>query len=273
MVVFPGCKINLGLNIVEKRPDGFHNIETVFCGLKWRDVLEVLPSTSPTDIEIETSGLIIDASKKEDNIIYKAYNLLAGSHKLPPIKVFLHKTIPMGAGLGGGSSDAAFFMKLMNEKFSLNISKSQLLSLARQLGSDCAFFMENTPVFATQKGDVFEPIQLNIDKYHILTVYPGINSNTTEAYEGVVPQKPKRSIKDIILNEPIENWKNVLTNDFEKSIFKKYGEVEKLKQDLYDKGAIYASMSGSGSAVFGVFKEKPELNFPINYLWYFQEAD
>ena len=268
MVVFPGCKINLGLNVLEKRADGFHNIETVFYGLKWQDALEVMELKTATDFDLELSGLNIGVLKKEDNILYKAYKLIAESYKIPPIKVFLHKNIPMGAGLGGGSSNAAFFMRLLNQKFSLTNPKNELLRLAAQLGSDCAFFIENSPVFATQKGDVFENINLNLDSYHILVVYPGINSNTKEAYEGVVPNKPNRSIKEIILNEPIENWKTILKNDFEKSIFKKYPEVEKLKNTLYDKGAIYASMSGSGSACFGIFKEKPNVDFEKNYLWW-----
>jgi 4-diphosphocytidyl-2-C-methyl-D-erythritol kinase len=273
MLVFPGCKINLGLNVIEKRTDGFHNIETVFYPINWKDALEVIPSKTVQNIEISTSGLPIKIGQKEENILYKAWSLMAKAHKIPLLEVYLHKSLPMGAGLGGGSSDAASFLKILDQKFDLKVPKSELLEMARSLGADCAFFIENAPVFASQKGDVFEKIELDLSAYHILIVYPAINSNTKEAYEGVNPTKPLRNVKDIVLNEPIENWKSSLINDFEKSIFKKYPEVEALKRKLYDSGAIYASMSGSGSACFGIFKEKPNLSFPENYLWHLQNTN
>jgi 4-diphosphocytidyl-2-C-methyl-D-erythritol kinase len=268
MLVFPGAKINLGLNVIEKRGDGFHNIETVFYPINWKDALEVLPSKTSQDIDIKPSGWPLRIDRKEDNILYKAWNLLAKKHKIPPIEVFLHKNVPMGAGLGGGSSNAAAFLKLLNQKFGLKIPKTEILDAARSLGADCAFFIENEPVFATQKGDVFEKIELDLSTYHLLIVFPGINSNTKEAYEGIQPKRPAKSVKDIVLNEPIGTWKNTLVNDFEKSIFKKYPEVESLKKKLYDGGALYASMSGSGSACFGIFKERPQFNFPGNYSWH-----
>ncbi len=269
MLVFPTSKINLGLHITEKRTDGFHNIETVLYNTSWKDALEVVEGGQ--DFDLEVSGLSINGALKQENIVYKAYKLLLDRHKLPPIMVYLHKNVPMGAGLGGGSADAAFFIKALNEKFALKMSNHEVKELVSQLGSDCAFFIGNTPVLATQKGDVFEPVKLDLNQYFIIVVYPGINSNTKEAYAGVVPQKPKISLREIMNNEPIENWKNVLVNDFEGPIFNKYPEVKNIKSLLYSKGAVYASMSGSGSAVYGIFKEKPFLELPNNYLWHLQK--
>jgi len=267
MLVFPNCKINLGLSVIEKRTDGFHNIETVFFNTDWRDALEVIKAQS--GFEIQESGASIPI-KKEDNIVFKAWDLLKSRYSLPPLKVYLHKTIPAGAGLGGGSSDAAFFMSLINCKFGLDIENAELKELASSLGSDCAFFIDNKPVFARGKGDVFETLNVNLDPYFILMVWPGINSNTKEAYEGIIPQKPSRSVKDIIQNEPVDKWKGLLKNDFETGIFKKYPEVGKLKEQMYQNGAVYASMSGSGSSVFGIFKEKPGIKFPDHYQWFLQ---
>jgi 4-diphosphocytidyl-2-C-methyl-D-erythritol kinase len=267
MIDFPVCKINLGLNITQKRTDGFHNIETVFYPLKWSEALEIIEGGNQP-FELIISGAKVEG-KTEENIIFKAYKLLSEIQKIQPIKVYLHKVLPMGAGLGGGSSDAAFFLKLANKQLKLNLSTEKLTEMARKLGSDCAFFIKNAPVFAKGKGDEFENIDVDLSKYHILVVYPGIHSNTKEAYEGVIPKQPERSIKSI-LKEPIETWKNNLTNDFEKSILKKYPEIEDLKNTLYKKGAIYASLSGSGSAVFGIFRTKPEINFPSGYYWFVQ---
>lgn len=264
MIVFPNCKINLGLNVTEKRLDGYHNIETVFYPVNWCDALELL-NADDKSFDITITGLAVSGSI-EDNIIYKAWKALNALVKTPPMKVNLHKVLPMGAGLGGGSSDAAFFLKLANQKFSLGLSNSKLSEIAKTLGADCAFFIENTPVYAVGKGDEFSPVKVDLSAYHIMVVHPGINSNTKEAYAGIIPAKPQRSVKEIVENEPIENWKNVLVNDFEKSIFSKYPEVENLKQQLYDAGAIYACMSGSGSAVFGIFKYKPNLNPSGSYI-------
>lgn len=259
MIDFPNCKINLGLNVTEKRPDGYHNIETVFYPVAWCDALEIL-ETNNNPFELTVSGLSV-SGPIEQNIIYKAWLGLNAIIKTPPMAVNLHKILPMGAGLGGGSSDAAFFLKLANKKFNLGLNTKQLSEIAKTLGADCAFFIENTPVFAVGKGDEFTAIKVDLSKYYILVVHPGINSNTAEAYAGITPKKPEFSLKEIIENEPIENWKSVLFNDFEKSIFKKYPQVEELKNYLYQIGAIYSAMSGSGSAVFGVFKFKPNYQF------------
>jgi len=268
MIDFPNCKINLGLNVTEKRPDGFHNIETVFYPVNWCDVLEIIEG-GDKPIEIFQSGILVNV-KTEENIIFKAWKALVLNHKLPNLKVYLHKVLPMGAGLGGGSSDAAFFLKMANSKFNLGLTNDRLKEIAKLLGADCAFFIQNSPVFAYGKGDEFKPVKLDLTGCHILVVHPGIHSNTKEAYDGVKPAKPDRTVKEIVENEPIQNWKNCLVNDFEKSIFAKYPEVGKLKQQLYEGGAIYASMSGSGSAVFGLFKTKPEIIFSSNHYWFTQ---
>jgi 4-diphosphocytidyl-2-C-methyl-D-erythritol kinase len=273
MLVFPNCKINLGLNVIEKREDGFHNIETVFYPVNWREGLEIIEESGGKDFDLKTSGIPIKTVEKQGNILYKAWQLVKKDYPIPPVKIYLHKIIPMGAGLGGGSADAAFFLKAINQKFELGIAKQDLLKMAASLGSDCSFFIENRPVFACQKGDVFENIEVDLSKFYILVVYPGVHSNTKEAYEGLVPAKPSRSIKNIITNEPVEKWKGLLVNDFEKSIFKKYPETEKLKRELYEKNAIYASMSGSGSAVFGLFKKKPTISFLAHYPWHLKEPD
>lgn len=269
MLVFPNCKINLGLYVTEKRTDGFHNIETVFYPAGWRDGLEVLEGGSEP-FHIVNSGLAVDGPQ-ESNILYKAWKLIAGKKNLPNLKVYLHKNIPMGAGLGGGSSDAAFFLKLLNKKFELGFTTEELKVMASSLGSDCAFFVENKPVLGTGKGDVFEPVKLDLSGCYLLIVHPGVHSNTKEAYEGVHPKKPLRPLKDIIENEHLINWKDCLVNDFEVSIFKKYPQVKELKAQLYAAGALYACMSGSGSAVFGIFNKKPQITFPENYKWHLTE--
>lgn len=257
MICFPNAKINLGLNVTQKRTDGFHNIETIFYPIAWHDVLEVVESSNG-DFNLHTSGIEINGAI-EDNLLYKAYNIIKENSQIPPIDVYLHKTLPMGAGLGGGSADAAFFINLLNDKFQLQLTTEQKITIAKQLGSDCAFFIENKPVFAFNKGDEFKPIELNLRDYYIALIYPNIHSNTKEAYSLVKPQIPEGSLLDVI-SKPIETWKNTLVNDFEKSIFSIYPKVKDVKEMLYSSGAIYASMSGSGSAVFGIFSQQPTLS-------------
>lgn len=267
MLVYPSCKVNLGLNITSKRPDGYHNIETIFYPVKWSDALEITEGGS-SPFELHISGLKVNG-ELEDNIIYKAWKLLTQEAKLPSLKVHLHKVLPMGAGLGGGSSDAAFFLKLVNKKYDLKLSTEKLTGLARTLGADCAFFIGNKPVFAKGKGDEFEAIHADLGSYYILVVYPDIISNTKEAYDGVQPSTPVISLKEII-NKPVDQWKNLLVNDFEKSIFKKYPFIKELKKKLYEDGALYASLSGSGSSVFGIFKDEPKTVLPENYHCFLQ---
>jgi 4-diphosphocytidyl-2-C-methyl-D-erythritol kinase len=264
MLIFSGSKINLGLNIIEKRSDGFHNIETVFYPIPWHDAIEVIESSDNQSFNVEFSGLKIAGSESE-NIISKAYYLLKKHHDIPGVKVHLHKHIPMGAGLGGGSSNAVNFIELMDKKFDLKISLRKKIDYAKELGSDCAFFVENKAVFAKEKGDVFESIKIDLGNYFILTVYPNVHSNTRLAYNGVVPKKPQQSIKTIIETKPIEQWNELLKNNFEDSVFRNLPQIKALKEKMYMNDAVYASMSGSGSAVFGIFKTEPKFdlgNFP-----------
>ncbi len=271
MICFPNAKINLGLNITEKRSDGFHNIETIFYPVYWCDVLEAIENKSykagEEKLSLTITGISIDGSAT-DNIIHKAYNLLDATYKLPPIKAHLHKIIPMGAGLGGGSADGAFFIKLLNYKFSLNLSVEEQINYAKKLGSDCAFFIENKAVFASEKGNVFAPIIIDLSKFYIVLIYPAIHSNTALAYKSIIPATPEKNIKEII-SQPIATWKNILRNDFERNLFVHYPELESIKNKLYQAGALYASMSGSGSAMYGIFEKDIDINqfaFPINYL-------
>jgi len=258
MICFPNAKINLGLNIIEKRSDGFHNLETIFYPVAWNDALEIVIATDAMqDFNLHLSGIPIFGSS-EDNLLYKAYQIIKQRKTLPKLNVFLQKSIPMGAGLGGGSADAAFFINLLNEQFELHFTETDRIEIAKQLGSDCAFFIKNTPVFASQKGDSFTDITLNLSHLYIAIIYPNIHSNTKEAYSLVKPKNTTRSILEVI-KQPISSWKTDLKNDFEISIFNLYPSIEKIKNDLYDCGALYASMSGSGSAVFGLFEKEPKI--------------
>ncbi len=258
MICFPNAKINIGLNITEKRSDGFHNIETILYPLNGVlvDALEVIKSTK---LSFQSSGIKIPGNKN-DNLCLKAYNLIKQDYpQVPEVNVYLHKAIPIGAGLGGGSADGAFFIKLINEAFELGISWGEMHHYARQLGSDCSFFVTNKPSYASGKGDVLESININLSEYYVALIYPNIHINTTEAYRGIIPKKSVRSLEDDILKLPISSWKKYIHNDFEESIFPKYPVLKSIKEKLYSKGALYASMSGSGSALFGIFKALPDV--------------
>lgn len=272
MIVFPNAKINIGLNIVEKRPDGYHNIESVFYPVNWKDALELIidKNAEKGNITFSTSGLFIPGSASE-NLCVKAYHIIRSDFDLPAIKIHLHKNIPMGAGLGGGSSDAAFFIKAINELCELNLACDKMNYYARQIGSDCSFFITNKPAYATQKGDVLETIHLNLSGKFIVIVHPGIHVSTAQAYAKVKPQKAQYNLKDVLLNEPIENWKEKVINDFEESVFEQYSEIKNIKNIMYEKGAIYASMSGSGSAVYGIFNKEPFVDFNPNYAVFKQQ--
>lgn len=267
MIWFPNAKINLGLNVVEKRSDGFHNIETVFYPAPWRDALEIIEDRyglRSEKIKISFSGIRVEGDP-EKNLVARAFSLLDQLFDLPPVKIHLHKAIPMGAGLGGGSADAAFTLKGLSELFALKLEEEKLVALAAQLGSDCAFFIRNRPAFATQKGDRFEDCGIDLSAYKMIIVWPGIHSNTAEAYAGIAPARPAQSCRDIVLKY-ISHWKEELENDFEKTIFARYPEIGRVKEKLYSAGAVYAAMSGSGSAVFGLFREEiPQQDWPANY--------
>ncbi|MFZ4399065.1 MAG: 4-(cytidine 5'-diphospho)-2-C-methyl-D-erythritol kinase [Bacteroidales bacterium] len=266
MISFPNCKINLGLFIENKRTDGFHNIKTVFFPLPLRDVLEVIESDN-NSFSITLSGIPIN-DDKQTNLCVKAYKLLKSDFNLPPVKIQLFKAIPHGAGLGGGSSDAAFTIKILNNKFKLSLSNKQMEFYAAKLGSDCAFFIENKVVIAKGKGEIFENIEFSLDNYFIVLIKPNSSVNTKDAYQWVKPRNTEIDIKKII-KQPIENWKEILINDFEVSIFNKYPEIASIKNLLYKSGAIYSSMSGSGASVFGIFKSPPpNLSLPKNSFYW-----
>ncbi len=259
MTLFPCAKINLGLNIVGKREDGYHDLETVFYPIPLYDALEVtimddaFPSVFPSDLKI--TGNSIECNEQE-NLVVKAYNLLSEDFTLPRIHTHLHKQIPSQAGLGGGSSDAAYMIRLLNECFQLNIGKTEMEQYAAKLGADCAFFISAEPAFATGIGEKLSPVESvgNQLKGHcLLLVKPDVNITTKDAFAHIVPQKPPKSCKEIV-EQPVDTWKEELTNDFETSVFKKHPELAEIKDSLYRLGAIYAQMSGSGSTLFGIFK-------------------
>lgn len=236
--------------MVERRPDGYHNIETLFYPVSLSDILEVLPGD---EFLFETSGLRID-TEPEKNLVVKAYKLLKQKYDLPPVKIHLYKVIPFGAGLGGGSSDAAFMLKMLNHILEIGLSASQLREFASELGADCPFFIENHPAFATGTGNQLFPIDIDLSRYQFVLVKPPFGVSTSNAYKAILPNRQSASIMDVVAR-PIETWKVNLINDFEKPVFDMFPEIESIKQKLYDLGAIYASMSGSGSAVFAFFSD------------------
>ena len=257
MITYPNAKINLGLNIVEKRPDGYHNLETVFYPINLQDAIEVTKLEGDEDYHLKISGVQIEGSA-DNNLVVKAYRLLKKDFpNIGGIDIHMFKHIPTGAGLGGGSADAAFMIKLLNEKFKLNLSIEKMEEYAAILGADCAFFIQNKPVFASGIGNIFEPINLSLKGYYIVLVKPDIFVSTKDAFANISPQKPQQSLKEII-RMPIETWRATMKNDFEDSVFQKFPEIAAIKDKLYDMGAIYAAMSGSGSSVFGIFREQVE---------------
>lgn len=267
MLTYSNAKINIGLNIVEKRTDGFHNIETIFFPIGMRDAIEIADSKEDAPYTFTASGIPIHIEAK-DNIVVKAYELIRAKYDFPAQNIHLHKNIPFGAGLGGGSANAAYMIKLLNEKFNLRMSTEEMEGEVKKLGSDCAFFIKNEPAFAIEKGDKLNSIDLDLSGYHILLIKPDIHISTPEAYANIKPQKPEVSLKDII-KQPIETWKSSVKNDFEESIFPKYPLLAKMKEELYEEGAIYAAMSGSGSSMFGIFKEKPNVlaQWKTHFCW------
>jgi 4-diphosphocytidyl-2-C-methyl-D-erythritol kinase len=269
LIVYPNSKINLGLRILRKRSDNYHDIETIFYPISLHDILEIIPAKNTRrerDIPFSQSGFALDG-EHTNNLCIKAYRLLKKDFpRLPPVQMHLHKGVPAGAGLGGGSADAAFTLLLLNQEFDLKIETPRLIKYAAQLGSDCAFFLINKPCFATSRGEQLEPIAVDLSAYKFVIVNPGIQINTGMAFSQIVPTAPGRSLKEIVL-DPVDRWKDGLYNDFEKTAFKKHPEIVDIKDQLYVAGAAFASMSGSGSTVYGLFpKEKTiTLTFPENY--------
>ena len=254
MILFPNAKINIGLNILSRREDGFHNLETIFYPLAIRDALEVVEADQ---MKFTSSGLEIPGDAM-DNLCLKAYYLLSKDYKLPPVHIHLHKNIPIGAGLGGGSADASFFIRLINQKFELGMDALQMEGYASKLGSDCAFFIQNKPAIAVGKGDQLQTINLDLSSYFIMLVMPQVQVSTSDAYRSVRPATMASSLADLI-KLPIEAWRVAIKNDFEPSVFLQYPIISEIKSKLYSAGALYACMSGSGSSVFGIFEKELKL--------------
>lgn len=264
MVAFPGCKINLGLHILRRRPDGYHDIDTAFYPVPWSDVLEFLPAR---DLSFTCTGMEIPG-ERTDNLCLRAYRLLKQDYGLPPVQGHLHKLVPMGAGLGGGSADAAHTLRVLNNLFSLALSDAQLSDYAKRLGSDCSFFLTEGPARGTGRGEVLEPLALSLQGYFLVVITPPVHVSTAVAYAGANPRAPKESLS-ITLTRPVETWKETLVNDFEETVFARFPPLAMLKESMYAKGAVYASLSGSGSSVFGLFRSAVEREkvFPDQAGW------
>ena len=260
MISYPNAKINFGLNILSKRDDGFHEIESVFYPVDWKDILEIVPvGNGYGSAEFRFSGIDIPHTT-DGNLCERAYRILHSDFDLPSVNIHLHKIIPIGAGLGGGSADATFTLKMLNKLFELQLKKEQLEKYAAQLGSDCPFFVDNKPKLVTGRGDQMESIDVNLSGYKLVLVNPGIHIGTAEAYRNVNLRTPEYSLSSLLISAP-GKWKGKIENAFEASLFPSHPQIAELKQALYDKGALYASMTGSGSTVFGVFqKDEIELS-------------
>lgn len=271
MLTFPNAKINLGLNIVGKRPEGYHNLETVFYPIPLQDALEITPMEESKEQKcaLHLLGQEI-AGPIEENLVVKAYQVLDLDFDLPPIDIHLFKHIPSGAGLGGGSSDAAFALKMLNEIYELGLGIAQLESYATRLGADCAFFVQNKPTYAEGIGNIFSPLDLSLKGYRLWLLKPDIFVSTRDAFAQIKPRRPEVSAKEILLH-PVEEWRECLFNDFEESVFPLFPRIAEMKNELYRLGALYASMSGSGSSVYGLFSsdyEWPEYDFGEKVLSY-----
>ena len=258
MIIHPIAKVNLGLNVVERRPDGYHNLQTVFYPINIKDTLEVFPMAdsfpSPIDCDIKVTNIPVEGDEQR-NLVVRAYNLLKQDFPtLPRLHAHLYKGIPTQAGMGGGSSDASAMLLLLNKAYTLNLSDEQLITYAAQLGADCPFFILNHPVYAEGIGEQMTPIDINLSDWHIAVVRPDIPVPTKEAFAHITPAYPKKNCKDIVM-QPVETWRKELTNDFEQSVFALHPELAAIKEQLYQHGATYAAMSGSGSAIFGLFRQ------------------
>lgn len=267
MVNFPNCKINLGLRILRKRTDGYHDLETVFLPIAIHDILEAIPHPGGKDaaVSIQFSGQPIPGDP-QTNLVVKAWQLLKKDHpQLPAVQFHLHKTLPPGAGLGAGSADAAFALTLLNQRFALGVSSQQLAAYALQLGSDVPFFLVNSPAYATGRGEQLTAIDLDLSGYSIMLIHPRIHVSTAQAFSQLTPAVPAATLPTL-LKHPIDTWKHSIVNDFEKPVFDQHPAIARIKAQLYDAGAVYASMSGSGSSVFGLFKEPvPAIKFEADY--------
>ncbi len=257
MIVYPNAKINIGLNITNKRADGFHDLETIFCPVQLSDTLEFTISCDGAD-HFQTLGIEIDCNGKK-NLVEKALDLLRERFTIPPLDIRLTKNIPTGAGLGGGSADAAFFIRAANGEFNLGLSIGEMELMASRLGSDCAFFIQNTPKYATGRGEVMTDAPEFPRDFNVAIIKPDFAISTALAYSKVKPQTPKTSLFNDYL-KPVSAWKNLIKNDFEEFLFPMFPDLERYKNALYSSGAVYAAMTGSGSALFGIFDGEPVLD-------------
>lgn len=270
MLEFPNAKINIGLNIIRKRPDGFHDLESLFYPIGMCDILEFIPASTPPDHSVfsfENTGIVL-TDPVEKNLCVKAYRLVKKKYPLPSLQIHLHKVIPPGAGLGGGSSNGAFMIRMLSAAFDLGMTPHEMEEMAGTLGSDCPFFIRNQPAFATGRGNNLAPARPILSGYHIVVVHPGIHINTSEAYTKATPEESGKQLFESI-KLPIHEWKQAIWNDFEEHIVNDYPEIGKLKEALYRSGALYSSLSGSGSAVYGIFeKAVPLKGIPSEYfIW------
>lgn len=264
MIQLSNAKINLGLAITDKRNDGYHNIHSIFLPIELKDIIEILPSEH---FEFKKYGLNIPGNI-EENLCIKAYNLLKNDFHLPPVKIILYKNIPIGAGLGGGSSNGTHTLIALNKFFSLGLTLEKLASYARMLGSDCEYFLYNKPCIVEGKGDIIKPLALKVNQnIYILIVKPNIHSSTTEAYKKISPHKPSIYFDKIVTTKPISEWKNYLYNDFEPPLFKEFPILNAIKEQMYQQNAIFASMTGSGSAIYGFFDKEPSFETDSFFIW------
>ena len=273
MITFPIAKINLGLNVVERRPDGYHNLETVFYPVNIKDALELTMMNtkfpSPVDCDIKVTNLNVEGDEQR-NLVVRAYQLLKRDFpQMPRVHAHLYKGIPTQAGMGGGSSDCAYTIRLLNEMFTLGLTEQRMIDYAAQLGADCAFFILSRPSYAEGIGERLVPVSLDLSSYYIGVVRPDIPVSTREAFSLIKPTKPAKCCRDVVM-QPIETWRDELTNDFEQSVFALHPEIGAIKQQLYDLGAVYAAMSGSGSSVFGLFRDEIKIceHFPADVFTY-----
>lgn len=263
MISFPNAKINLGLHVVERRSDGYHNLESLFYPVELCDILEVIPGER---FGFQSTGLTIKGPE-EENLVVRAWRLLQKRFDLPPVRIHLHKVIPIGAGLGGGSSDGAFMLKMANDLFMLGMTEAKLEEMAAALGADCPFFIGNRAALATGTGNILQPVDLDLSGYKIVIVKPPLAVSTGMAYKVVTPRRPDHTVVEVV-TRPVEEWKELLVNDFEEHVFAMFPEIGTIREELFRLGAVYASMSGSGSSVYGLFREIPSCladKFPGDY--------
>lgn len=273
MLRFPNAKINIGLNVIRKRPDGYHDLETLFYPIPVHDALEILPENPENKAGMHFSGLSVGGAD-EENLVWKALHLLQLDfpEKIPSLAVYLHKNIPMGAGLGGGSADAALMLQMLNDHLELELDKESLFAYALRLGSDCPFFIENSVVFAEGRGEIMNPLTLDLSDYTIQIICPDIPVSTAAAFRAVRPRMPEFDLRNIV-QKPVESWEGLIRNDFEDAVFPLHPDLSDLKMQLYQQGAIYAAMSGSGSALYGIFPKgrkamiKTAILFREFYVW------